>query len=401
VTSTRRNIAALAVCQGLLVTNNISIVSIGSLAGFALAQNKAFATLPATAYVVGGAMSTFPISLYMRRHGRRAGFTLGALAGLAGALLCTAALALGAFWLFCVGTLVAGAYNAAGGYYRFAAADAAEQPFKSRAISLVLAGGIIGGILGPESSKLSKDLLSIAFLGTYAALALFALAAIAVARAIDLPRPSEQERSGPARSMLEIARQPVYMVACLGAMAAFASMNLLMGVTPLAMQICGLPYSSAALVIEWHIIGMFAPALFAGALVHRFGAPQVMTAGVLTYLCCVAIALSGQTTLHFWLSATLLGVGWCLLYVGATTLLTQAYAPAEKAKAQGVNDTLVFAMMASSNALSGAILYRFGWNVLNYSALPLLLLTLAALAWLGLHRRAQARLPAALPNILK
>jgi MFS family permease len=178
-------------------------------------------------------------------------------------------------------------------------------------------------------------------------------------------------------------------------------MNLLMGVTPLAMQMCGLPYASTALVIEWHIIGMFAPALVAGALVQRFGALQVMAAGALTYLVCVGTALSGQSVVHFWWSGTLLGVGWCLLYIGATTLLTEAYAPAEKAKTQGINDTMVFVIMAASNALSGVVLYRLGWNALNVTALPLLLATLLALAWLALRRRAEARVPAAVPSILE
>jgi MFS family permease len=179
-------------------------------------------------------------------------------------------------------------------------------------------------------------------------------------------------------------------------------MNLLMGATPLAMQICGLPYASAALVIEWHIIGMFAPALIAGRLIHRFGVLRIMGAGLAAYFVCLAAGLTGQSVLNFWLHGTLLGVGWCFLYVGATSLLTEAYAPAEKAKTQGINDALVFVVMALSSAVSGAILYRFGWNMLNLSALPLLLLASAAVAWLALRRRGGALHPAAAqPNILE
>jgi MFS family permease len=178
-------------------------------------------------------------------------------------------------------------------------------------------------------------------------------------------------------------------------------MNLLMGATPLAMQICGLPYGSAALVIQWHIIGMFAPALFAGALVRRLGTLRIMAAGVLTYLVCLTAAVTGQTVAHFWVSGTLLGVGWCFLYVGATTLLTDAYAPEEKAKTQGINDVLVFVVMAASSAVSGAILYRLGWNWLNYAALPLLILTAAALVWLTLVRRAAYRTAVSVPTILE
>jgi MFS family permease len=397
----KRNLVALALCQGLLVTNNISVISLGSLAGYQLAAHKALSTLPGTAYIAGGALSTYAISHFMRRHGRRAGFTLGALAGLTGAAVCTAAIALHSFWLFCLGTLVAGAYNAAGGYYRFAAAEGAADRFKSQAISLVLAGGIIGGVLGPESSKLTRDLLSVTFLGSYAALMLFALIALAVLRLVDLPAPVAAERSGPTRDLRAIVRQPIFAVACLGAVTAYAVMNLLMGATPLAMQICGLPYASAALVIEWHIIGMFAPALVAGKLIQRFGVLRIMASGLLAYFVCLAAGLTGQTVLNFWLHGTLLGVGWCFLYVGATTLLTESCAPAEKAKTQGINDALVFVVMALSSAVSGAILYRFGWNILNLSALPLLISTAAAVIWLSLSRRRAWRMAAAEPTILE
>jgi len=401
VNSRHRNVAALAACQGLLVTNNISVISVGSLAGYMLAANKALSTLPATAYILGGALSTYPISLLMRRLGRRAGFTLGACAGLLGAVICTFAVGSHSFWLFCLGTLIAGMYTASGGYYRFAAADAVTEGFKSKAISLVLAGGIIGGVLGPESSKLTKDLLSVTFMGCYAALIVFALIALAILRLVELPAPSEAERSGPTRPLGQILRQPVFVVACMGAVTAYAVMNLLMGATPLAMQICSLPYSSAALVVEWHIIGMFAPALIAGSLVHRFGPLRIMIAGVGTFFLCVLSAVTGQTVTHFWLSGTLLGIGWCFLYVGATTLLTEAYAPAEKARVQGMNDLLVYVVMASSSAISGAILYRFGWSVLNYAALPLVLCTGAAILWFAATRRTRGTVSAAVPSILE
>jgi MFS family permease len=399
--SSTRNVAALAVCQGLLVTNNIAMVSLGSLAGYQLATAKTLSTLPGTAYIVGGALSAYPVSHLMRRYGRRAGFTLGALAGLAGSGICTLAMALHSFWLFCLGALIAGMYTATGGYYRFAAADGASDAFKSQAISLVLAGGMIGGVLGPESSKLTRELLSVTFLASYAALMLFALAALAVIRLVDLPPPAAIERSGATRRLGAIVRQPVFVVACLGAVTSYAIMNLLMGATPLAMQMCKLPYAAAALVIEWHILGMYVPALIAGRLVHRFGALRIMGAGVAAYLACVFAALSGVTVLNFWLHGTLLGVGWCLLYVGASSLLLEAYAPPEKAKTQGINDALVFVVMALSSVTSGAILYRFGWNILNLSALPLLLLTAAAVGALASSRRAAPQRVAAQPSAIE
>jgi MFS family permease len=399
--STTRTVAALAACQALLITNNITAISIGSLAGFMLAANKSLSTLPATAYILGGALSTYPISLFMRRHGRRAGFTLGALAGMAGAAVCTAAVGLHSFWLFCLGTLIAGIYTACGGYYRFAAADIATDPFKSKAIALVLAGGMLGGILGPESSKLTKDWLPAAFMGSYAALIGFAALALLIARRLDIPLPSAAERSGQGRPLLEIVRQPVFVAACLSAVTAYAVMNLLMGATPLAMQICGLPYASAALVIQWHIVGMFAPALFVGRLVQRFGALRIMASGVATYAVCLAAAVSGQSVLHFWLSGTLLGMGWCLLYVGATALLTEAYTPSEKARTQGVNDLLVFIVMGASSFVSGGILYRFGWNALNWTAVPLLVATALVLIALAMARRAALRTAEAVPTIIE
>lgn len=392
MSDSRRSVFALSACQALLVVNNLTIVSVGSLAGFALAPDKSWSTLPATAYIAGGALSTYPISQYMRRHGRRAGFTLGILAGMCGAIVSTVAVSLHMFWLFCLGTLIAGAYNASGGYYRFAAADAATPGGRGRAISLVLAGGLAGGILGPESTKLTKDLLSTAFLGSYGALVLFAMLALLIVRTLELPAPSVEERSGPVRPLSRLVRQPVFAVACLGAVTAYAVMNLLMGATPLAMQICGLPYAAAAMVIQWHVIGMYAPALVMGSIVQRLGPLPVMMAGVVTYFLCLAAAVSGQTTMHFWLSGLLLGVGWCALFVGATALLTQAYAPAEKARAQGVNDVAVFVVMGASSAVSGGVLVGLGWNWLNYTALPLLCTTALALAWLAWSRSGRSAL---------
>jgi MFS family permease len=191
------------------------------------------------------------------------------------------------------------------------------------------------------------------------------------------------------------------VVACLGAVTAYAVMNLMMGATPLAMQMCGLPYASTALVIESHIVGMFAPALCAGWLIKRFGILRIMGAGVLMYLVCILAAVAGQRVINFWLSGTLLGAGWCFLYVGGTTLLTEAYRPEEKAKAQGMNDMLVFAVMGASSALSGAILYRLGWNALNLFALPLLIVTGAAVIWLAQRRPAHSAAALAVPSALE
>jgi len=390
----RAPVGALALCQALLVVNNISIISLGTLVAYGLAGNKAWSTLPATAYIGGGAASSYVLSMLMKRHGRRYGFTAGALAGAVGAAICTLAVALQSFWIFCLGALVAGIYTASGGFYRFAAADSAGANARSRAISLVLAGGMIGGILGPESTKLTRGLMAPPFLVTYAVLVLFALAALVIIRRLDLPMPTEAERTGPMRPLSTIVRQPVFIVACLGAITSYAVMNLLMGATPLAMQMCGLPYSASTLVIESHIIGMFAPALFAGTLVQRFGPLRIMGGGVAAFAICVVAALAGRTVTHFWLASTLLGVGWCFLYVGASTLLGDAATPAEKAKVQGVNDMGVFVCMGLFSLVSGAILEHLGWNALNYTAIPLIIASGLSIAWLGLRPRT---LPPAVP----
>jgi MFS family permease len=391
----RGPVGALALCQALLVTNNISIISLGTLVAYGLADNKAWSTLPATMYIGGGAASSYLLSMLMKKHGRRFGFTLGTIAGMIGTAICTLAVALQSFWIFCLGALIAGVYTASGGFYRFAAADSASTATRSRAISLVLAGGMIGGILGPESTKLTKGLVATPFLATYAVLVLFAAIALVIIRRLDLPPPTDAERTGPTRPLSTIVRQPVFVVACLGAITSYAVMNLLMGATPLAMQMCGLPYSASTLVIESHIIGMFAPALFAGTLVQRFGPLRIMGCGVGAFALCVIAALAGRTVMHFWLASTLLGVGWCFLYVGATTLLGDAATAAEKAKVQGVNDMGVFICMGLFSLVSGAILERLGWNALNYTAVPLIIASGISIAWLGLRQRgAAAALPA-------
>lgn len=392
-----RNVVSLAACQGLLIMNNVMMISIGTLAAYTLAGNKLLITLPATAYVVGGALATLPMSHYMRRSGRRAGFIIGCGFGLAGGALAAVATAHGSFWLLCLAELISGVYTGTGGFYRFAAAETAEPRFRSRAISLVLAGGILGGIFGPESSKITKDLLDTVFVGSF--LSLVALAAIAmwIASRLQIPMPSAEERGGATRSIREIARQPVFIVALLGAVTAYGVMNLLMAAAPLAMQLCGHPYNAQILVIEGHLVAMFAPAFFTGWLIARVGTLPVMFTGVVCKIAAVAAAVTGLTVFNFWIAMVLIGVGWCFLFIGGTTLLTEAYRPAEKAKSQGTNDLLVFLTMASSSFASGAILHRFGWTPLNLSALPLLAITGVSIAWLAALRRVAAAraLPAA------
>jgi len=383
----KKNVALLAACQGLLLTNNSILIATHGLAGYALADNKAFGTLPVTGYIVGAALTTMPISLLMRKIGRRAGFMMGAMIGVLGAGICGVAALLHNFWLLCAGAVVLGIYNAGGQYYRFAAADSAPADFKSKAISLVLAGGILGGILGPETSKLTKDLLGATFAGSYFSLAVFALAAIVVLRFVDLPPLTAAEQKDKGRPLSEIARQPAFLVAVASGTVGYGVMNLLMVATPLAMAACTHTFSDSAFVIQWHVIAMFAPSFFTGSLIKRFGVVPIMLAGVGLNLACVAIALTGVEVMHFWLALVALGVGWNFMFIGGTTLLTECHTPSERGKAQGANDMAVFITMAATSVSSGLLFTLQGWQTMNQAAIPVLVAVGAAMLWLGVTRR--------------
>ncbi len=384
----QKNVALLSACQGLLMTNNSILIATNALAGYALAADKALATLPVTAYIVGAALTTMPASLLMRRLGRRAGFTLGAVFGILGALICAYAAFVHNFWLLCAGALVLGVYNATGQYYRFAAADSASIDFKSKAISLVLAGGIVGGILGPETSKISKDLfVQAAFAGSYLSLGVVCLLAIGLLLLIDIPPLTAAEQKESGRPLTAIARQPAFIVAVLSAIVGYGVMSLLMTATPLAMMASRHPFGDAAFVIQWHVIGMFAPSFFTGTLIKRYGVINVMLAGVVLNLGCVGFALAGLEVMHFWVALVLLGVGWNFMFIGGTTLLTECHTPSERAKAQGANDLAIFITMAATSLSSGLLFTLQGWQLMNQLAVPFLLLAGAAMLWLAALRR--------------
>lgn len=384
----KRNVAVLAICQALLFTNNSTLIALNGLVGYALAPDKRLATLPVTGWVIGAALTTFFASLLMKRIGRRAGFMFGTAVGIVGALICSAAIYIGHFWLFCSGTVVFGVYNAFGQYYRFAAADTGSVEFRSKAISFVIAGGLVGGILGPTTSRFTMDLLPTMYLGAYLALIGILVLVLLVLSQLRIPLPSEKEAHEGGRPLVQILMQPAYIVAVVAAGFGYGIMNLLMTATPLAMGVCGHPYSAAATVISWHVIGMFAPSFFTGSLIKRFGVLNVMMAGVALNLACVAIAIAGVDVANFWFSLVLLGIGWNFLFISGTTLLTETYRPEERAKAQGANDLAIFIIMATSSFASGLVLEASGWNTLNFLALPFIVGVALAVAWLMLRRRA-------------
>jgi MFS family permease len=385
--STRRNVGLLAACQALLMSNNATLIAINGLAGLALTPFKAIATLPVTCWVVGGAIATMPASLHMKRVGRQRGMTFGMVWGIVGALICASAVWLQSFWLLCFGTLVFGVYNAYGQYYRFAAADVAGPEFRGTAISLVLAGGIVGGILGPGVSRATVDLLQPRFTGAYLALIAFSVLTIVLLRFVRIPAPSAKLQAAQGRPLAEIAAQPKFIVAVLSGAIGYGVMNFLMTSTPIAMGVCGHPYSDAAFVISSHVIGMFAPSFVTGGLIKRVGVLPVMFAGALLNFAAIGIALSGISVEQFWWSLVLLGVGWNFLYIGGTTLLTETYRPEEMAKAQGANEQAIFVVMAISSFTSGLTVTQAGWERVNLYALPLVALVAIAIGWFALAQR--------------
>jgi MFS family permease len=382
-----RNLWLLAICQGLFLTNNVTFIAINGLVGLALAPLGWMATLPVMGYVVGGALSTSIVARTQTRYGRKTSFQIGLLVGLLSALVCAYAAASRNFWLLCAATVVAGYYNANASLYRFAAAELAAPTAHEKAVSLVMAGGLIGAVIGPNLAARTRSLLEVPFTGAYIALAVVALLAMAVLAAIRFPAPPAKQAVQGGRPLGEIMRQPVFIVAAAAGALGFGVMNLLMAATPIAMQQCNLPFSDAALVLEWHVIGMFAPGFFTGHLIKRYGVLPIMGCGVALMLGCIAIALSGVDLHQFLVALFLLGVGWNFLFTGSTTLSLTAYTPAEKDRAQGALNFFVFATLALSSFASGVLVTTQGWTLLNYGSLVPVTATGMALAWLALRQR--------------
>jgi len=384
-----RNLWLLAICQGLFLTNNVTFIAINGLVGLAIAPRGWMATLPVMGYVVGSALATGLVVRSQRRFGRRGAFQIGLAVALGSALLCAYAAFSKNFWLLCCATVVAGYYNANAGLYRFAAAELAAPDWREKAVSLVMAGGLIGAVAGPNLAAATRQMFAVPFAGAYLALALVALLSMALMRFIEFPAPPARAQGG-GRPLAEIARQPVFIVAAAAGALGYGVMNLLMAATPIAMQICSLPFEDAALVLEWHVIGMFAPGFFTGHLIRRFGALPVMGAGLVLNLACIAVALSGVELRHFAIALCLLGVGWNFLFTGSTTLSLTAYTAEERDRAQGALNFCVFATLALTSFASGVLVTTQGWQLLNLGSLVPVALTGAALLWLA-HTRRRAR----------
>lgn len=359
-----------------------------ALVGHALAPNKAFATVPLAAQQLAVMSTTFPASLLMKRIGRRGGFSIGACFGILGTAIATLAVFQASFALFVVGAALNGVYNGFALFYRFAAVDGAGEAWKAKAISYVMAGGVLAAIIGPELAKLTKDMFApVIFAGSFASLTIVAIVALVLLQFLDIPKPSEAERRGEQRPLGAIMRQPVFIVAVLGAMIGYGTMSFVMTATPLAMVACDHNFASAAFVIQWHVVAMFAPSFFTGQIIKRFGVLRVMTAGAFLNVCCILVNLSGTEVWQFWIGMVLLGLGWNFLFVGGTTLLTDAYRPAERAKVQAVNDFMVFGTVTMTSFSAGLAHHMLGWTTINLSVVPFLVLIVIATLWLARRRQ--------------
>ena len=380
-----RNLWLLAVCQGLFLTNNVIFIAINGLVGLSLAPLGWMATLPVMGYVVGSALSTGVVARTQRQLGRKRSFQLGLWVALLSALLCTYAAASRNFWLLCFATTVAGYYHANAGLYRFAAAELSTPAARDKAVSLVMAGGLLGAVIGPNLAARTRDLFDVPFAGAYISLVAVALLAMLLLSFITFAPAPQRGTAVTGRSLARIMAQPVFIIAAVAGSLSYGVMNLLMAATPIAMQQCRLPFSDTALVLEWHVIGMFAPGFFTGSLIKRFGALPIMGIGVALNLACVMVALSGVELQQFLVALFLVGVGWNFLFTGSTTLSLSVYSPDERDRAQGALNFFVFATLAVSSLASGVLVTTQGWTLLNYGSLLPLTVVACALVWLGLR----------------
>ena len=388
----RRNVFVLVAAQAVLGAQLPMIFIIAGLAGKQLAPNVCLATLPISAMVIGSMLTATPISAFMARFGRRAGFVVGAAGGAAGAALSAVGLAMASFPLFVLGSLLSGIYMSAQGFYRFAAADTASPAFRPKAISWVMAGGLMSAVFGPELVKLTAQSLAVTFLGTYLAAIALNVVGVFLFILLDIPKPIPPIAGAPqGRSRRELIRTPRIAVAVIVATVSYALMNLVMTSSPLAVVGCGYHTADAANVVTAHVLAMFVPSFFTGHLIARFGTEKIMTIGLVILAGAGAVAMAGIKLENFFAALILLGLGWNFAFIGATSMLTAAHSVEERGRMQGLNDFLVFGGVTLASFSSGGLMncsggsVQVGWTAVNIAMLPFLVLAGGALIWLALR----------------
>lgn len=387
----KRNVLVLVAAQAILGAQMPMIFTIAGLAGSTLAPNVCWATLPISMTVIGSMLTATPISAFMQRHGRRAGFVVGALGGALGAAIGAYGLATGSFLLFCIGALFTGVYMSAQGFYRFAAADTASDAFRPKAISWVMAGGLLSAVVGPQLVKATSDLMAVTFLGSYLAVIGLNLAGMFLFLGLDIPKPRPPVAGSPVgRTRGELLRTPAIAVAMICATVSYALMNLVMTSSPLAVVGCGFDTGNAADVVTAHVLAMYAPSFITGHIIARFGVERVIALGLTILAAAGAVAMAGVELENFFIALVLLGIGWNFGFIGATTMLTSAQRPEERGRLQGLNDLSVFGGVTMASFSSGGLMncsggsVQAGWQMVNLAMLPFLILAGGALIWLWL-----------------
>jgi MFS family permease len=382
-----RNVAVLATCQMLYNSGRSLLVATSPLIAYEIASSKVLSTVPITLAVIGTAAATIPASLLMRRIGRSLGFATGSGIGVIGGLACLHGLYYENFLIFCLGALLFGLFSGFAQLYRFAGADVASPQFKAKAISLVLAGGLVAAFVGPELAILGHHMVSgTPFFASYIFMVVLTVLSGVIVMGVNIPKLSPEESREPGRPIGQIMRQPIFIVATLCGVAAQAVMNLLMTSTPLAMRHATHAFTDTALVIEWHIFFMYAPGFFTGSVINRIGAVPAICIGIVIQTLGLAAAITGDGVINFWVAMAALGLGWNFAFTASTNLLTEIYTPSERAKTQAANNFIIFAVVAVGSLSSGALMHWFGWFWVNAGAAPLLLISLIAAIWLGVSK---------------
>ncbi len=387
----RRNVFLLASAQGLYLVSSVTAITFAGLVGQLLAENKLFATLPIALMIVGTALSTIPMSFVMKRVGRRVGFMIGAMAGAFSGIFAAYAIAQESFVFFCVAMVAMGLYQACTQYYRFAAVESAPRNYVSRAVSLVLLGGVISAFIGPTLAVESRNFLApVPFAGAFLMAGSVSVLSLIPIAFLKIPLPSAQIADESARPLSAIVRQPVFIAAVMNAAAGYAMMVLVMTATPLAMSAHAYALDKTGSVIQWHVLAMFVPSFFTGTLIHRFGLLTILYAGMVLFSMSLLLAHAGTTVLNFAATLIFLGVAWNFLYVGGSTLLIEAYQFSEKAKTQGTNELIVFAAAATGSFSSGWLFHFSGWSAVTYAMVPTLAATFLVTLWYHKKRKSAA-----------